>query len=345
MEKKIIFLTILVLFTTSLLSGCVSTTSINNHNPYLRPVVLTGEYRDLFNLAKKVATQVYPDGEMSADPSTGIITVMRINFLRGDTKIRISFTKEGDSNYVVNASSRGYGSNPPIIDWSTGEVKTFTKAYSKSYGEYRKNIKTTLTSDVSDNEIKKEKIKVSKRAPSKYDEFLKCVVIVTSSSGTGSGFLITRNGYIITNYHVLSDFDNSVSIKTFDGEILLGKIISIERQRDLALIKVSGDNWNWLRLADDSEIKLGEDVIAVGAPFGLDWSISKGIVSAVRNDDGVSIIQTDTSINSGNSGGPLISLSTGKVYGVNSYGFIKDLAEGLNFAISASEILKAFPEI
>ena len=339
--KRIVFLLPLLF----VFSGCVATTSINNNNPYLRPMTLAGEYSELFDLAKKIATQVYPDGEMIADPSDGIITVMRINFLRGDTKIKISFTKEDYGHYTVNVSSRGYGSNPPIIDLSTGEVKAFTKVYSKSYEEYRKTISTVLTSGDFENESKGEKTKVLKLVQTKYDAFLKCVVIIKSSAGTGSGFLLTKNGYIVTNYHVLSDFDSSVSIKTFDGEILFGKIAVIKKRRDLALVKVDGDNWDWLRLATDNEIKRGEDVIAIGTPVGLDWSISKGIVSSVRDYEGVKVIQTDTSINAGNSGGPLISLATGKVLGINTFGFRKDVTEGLNFAISASEILEAFPEI
>lgn len=77
----------------------------------------------------------------------------------------------------------------------------------------------------------------------------------------------------------------------------------------------------------------------------MDWSVSKGIVSAIRSYGDIVIIQTDTAINRGNSGGPLISLKNGKVIGVNAFYFRKDIAEGLNFAISAEEITKAFPQI
>ena len=89
--------------------------------------------------------------------------------------------------------------------------------------------------------------------------------------------------------------------------------------------------------------KAGNDVIAIGIPEGLSWSISKGIISAVRDVEGILIVQTDTAINRGNSGGPLISFNSGRVIGINSFGFRKDIATGLNFAISVSELRKAFP--
>lgn len=85
--------------------------------------------------------------------------------------------------------------------------------------------------------------------------------------------------------------------------------------------------------------------MAIGTPMGLEWSVSKGIVSGVRSLDGVEYLQTDTPINSGNSGGPLISLESGKVLGVNTFTVKKDIAEGLNFAIASNEIRNAFPEL
>jgi len=86
-------------------------------------------------------------------------------------------------------------------------------------------------------------------------------------------------------------------------------------------------------------------VLAIGTPEGFDWSITKGIVSAWRPSANCTLIQTDTAINRGNSGGPLISLKTGKVVGVNTLAFKKHIAEGLNFAVSSQDIIESFPEI
>jgi S1-C subfamily serine protease len=179
--------------------------------------------------------------------------------------------------------------------------------------------------------------------PSKYNDFLNGVVIVRSSHSIGTGFFVTKDGYIITNNHVVGN-DSAVSIKLRIGQIMLGNVLSTNRERDLALIKVEGDNFSWLSLGNLKDAGIGTDVLAVGTPQGFDWSVTKGIISAIRNFGEIIVIQTDTAINSGNSGGPLISLNNGAVIGVNTFGLRKDTTEGLNFAIASDEIKKAFPQ-
>jgi S1-C subfamily serine protease len=303
-----------------------------------------GEYRSLFNLAKKTAVEVFPDGEMSADPGSGIIVMKRINFLRGDTQIRILFLNERDNTYVVNVSSRGYGSNPPVVDWSTGEVKAFMKAFSEAYKLYQANSSESQRrngvsgSSAPDSDVNQKRIK------SKYDDFLRSVVVVRTSIGTGTGFFANSQGHIITNRHVLGDLDKQVSIKTYDGSTLIGTVVSLSESSDLGVVKVRGEKFSWLRLATNrDELQTGTDVLAVGTPEGFEWSVSKGIISGVRTFDGVECVQTDTAINHGNSGGPLISLASGRVVGINTFGWRKEIAEGLNFAICSSEVIKAFP--
>lgn len=180
------------------------------------------------------------------------------------------------------------------------------------------------------------------QVPSKFDIFLDSVVVIESSSGTGSGFFVSSNGYLITNSHVVGS-DSVVSITLRDKKVLLGQVIESDIIRDLALLKIDATGHSWLMLGTLSDAQIGEDVLAIGAPKGLTWSISKGIVSAVRNFDGINVIQTDAAINPGNSGGPLISLKNGKVVGVNTFGYRKDQAEGLNFAISSQDIQGTFP--
>ena len=180
--------------------------------------------------------------------------------------------------------------------------------------------------------------------PSKYDDFLNCVVVVRSSHGIGTGFFVSADGYLVSNAHVV-EYDPNVSIKLRTGRTILGSVMGIDKDRDLALVKVDGTRYSWLSLGTLDDAGVGSDVLAVGTPEGLDWSVSKGIVSALRNAGGIKVIHTDAAINVGNSGGPLIALSSGKVIGVNSFTYRKDIAEGLNFAISAEEIGKAFPQV
>lgn len=179
--------------------------------------------------------------------------------------------------------------------------------------------------------------------PSKYDDFLSSVVVIRNSrGGFGSGFFVTRSGLLITNQHVV-EADSTVGVRLRSQETMLGSVIATDSSRDLAMVSVTGKQFPWLRLADINEAGIGTEVIAIGIPKGLSWSLTKGIVSAIREDNGIRFIQTDAAINTGNSGGPLIALPSGKVIGVNSFVLRDESIEGLNFAVSSEEVEKAFP--
>ncbi len=140
------------------------------------------------------------------------------------------------------------------------------------------------------------------------------------SEGYGSGFIIASDGYIVTNAHVVDDAD-SIKITLSDKRELDAKLIGSDKDSDIALLKIEATGLPSVELGDSSKLKVGQWVYAIGAPFGLDYTATQGIVSALSRHlpDGnyVPFIQTDVSINPGNSGGPLFDL-TGKVVGVNS---------------------------
>ena len=156
-----------------------------------------------------------------------------------------------------------------------------------------------------------------------------------------SGFFVSSDGLIVTNRHVVGD-ENTVAVRTRDGGVGLGHVISRSTLKDLALIRMPGSHFTHLRLSNGAQAGIGNDVIAIGTPEGLAWSVSRGIISAVRDVGRVHLVQTDTAINHGNSGGPLIDLTSGMVVGVNALGFRRDLAEGLNFAVSSEDVLATF---
>ena len=176
------------------------------------------------------------------------------------------------------------------------------------------------------------------------------VVVIKTTQGGGSGFFVSAEGHIVTNYHVISGEDDIV-VKLKNGEKFFAtKIVEI-RGKDLALIKISGKDYPYFDLRNDSPCKIGDSVYAIGAP-GIDdavfeYTVTKGIISAVRAMEGsnpeekINFIQTDASLNPGNSGGPLIAES-GRVIGVNSNGIDGEGIEGLNFAIDISEVKKVF---
>ena len=136
----------------------------------------------------------------------------------------------------------------------------------------------------------------------------------------GSGFIISGDGYILTNAHVVNG-GKKIKVRTIDKQELDAKLIGLDAKTDIALIKVDGKNLNAVKIGDPSKLEVGEWVAAIGAPFGFDNSVTQGIVSAkgrnLPTDNYVPFIQTDVPINPGNSGGPLFNLN-GEVIGINS---------------------------
>ena len=152
----------------------------------------------------------------------------------------------------------------------------------------------------------------------------------------GSGFILSSDGYIITNHHVVRDADEII-VRLQDRRELFAKVIGSDQRSDLALLRIEADHLPVVKLGSSEKLKVGEWVLAIGSPFGFDHSVTAGIVSAkgrsLPSDNYVPFIQTDVAINPGNSGGPLFNLD-GEVVGVNSQiysrtgGFM-----GLSFAI------------
>lgn len=161
----------------------------------------------------------------------------------------------------------------------------------------------------------------------------------------GSGFFIDSTGYIITNNHVIEGADEIV-VRLTDRSEYEAKLIGADKSSDLALLKVdSKTRFDYLKLGSSTDLKIGEWVLAIGSPFGLDFSASVGIVSAkgrsIPTEDGanyVPFIQSDVAINPGNSGGPLFNLQ-GEVVGVNSQIYSRSGGSiGLSFAIPANTV-------
>ena len=163
--------------------------------------------------------------------------------------------------------------------------------------------------------------------------------------GSGSGVIISADGYIVTNNHVVADADE-LTVTLNDNKEYSARIIGTDKTTDLALIKIDGKNLPAITIANSENIKVGEWVLAVGNPFNLTNTVTAGIVSAKGRSlykNGVeSFIQTDAAINPGNSGGPLINLA-GQVIGINSAKMSSSVSssgatiEGIGFAIPMTE--------
>jgi len=152
----------------------------------------------------------------------------------------------------------------------------------------------------------------------------------------GSGFIISEDGYILTNNHVVADADEII-VRLPDRSELQAKLVGADPRSDVALLKIDGDDLPIVKIGKSEALKAGEWVVAIGSPFGFDHTVTAGVVSAtgrsLPNESYVPFIQTDVAINPGNSGGPLFNLE-GEVVGINSQIFTRSGGfMGLSFAI------------
>ena len=164
--------------------------------------------------------------------------------------------------------------------------------------------------------------------------------------GVGSGFIISEDGYVLTNNHVVADA-NDIFVTLTDGKEYKATVVGTDDRTDVALIKIEGENLAPLTIGNPADLKKGQWVLAIGSPFGLDSTVTVGIVSAINRDTGdyLPFIQTDVAVNPGNSGGPLLNLN-GEVVGVNSQivsrsgGFM-----GISLAIPIDEVMNVVEQL
>jgi len=167
----------------------------------------------------------------------------------------------------------------------------------------------------------------------------------------GSGFVISEDGYLLTNHHVIDQADE-IQVLFSDRREYSAKVIGSDRRSDLALLKIEAKNLPTIKFADVDSLRAGEWVLAIGSPFGLDYSVAAGIVSAIgrsipteKGENYVPFIQTDVAINPGNSGGPLFNLK-GEVVGINSQIYSRSGGSiGLSFSIPTSVALSVVDQL
>lgn len=167
--------------------------------------------------------------------------------------------------------------------------------------------------------------------------------------GLGSGFIISKDGYILTNNHVVEGATEVKVYLTDQNEPYKAKIVGSDAELDLAVIKIeAGNELPMLKMGDSNNIRVGSWVIAIGNPYGLDHTVTVGVISAkgrpvtVEGNEFKDLIQTDASINPGNSGGPLLNLK-GEVVGINTA--VSSQAQGIGFAIPSSTVTQVLDQL
>jgi serine protease Do len=164
--------------------------------------------------------------------------------------------------------------------------------------------------------------------------------------GVGSGFILSADGYVMTNAHVVDDAD-TIYVTLTDKREFKAKLIGVDDRTDVAIVKINASNLPTVAIGDSNKVRVGEWVVAIGSPFGLDNTVTAGIVSAKGRNTGdyLPFIQTDVAVNPGNSGGPLIDMQ-GEVIGINSQiysrtgGFM-----GISFAIPIDEAMRVAEQL
>jgi len=244
-----------------------------------------------------------------------------------DTRIQSTLAilnnTENTLNEKINQNSQDIQSKINIITESIMSLSSIQTDFKEELGE----IKASASADFS-GVFEREK---------------RGIVTIKTDISQGTGFILTEDGYVVTNNHVI-DGAKSAGVFTYDTHSYEVRLIGVNRELDIALLKIEG-NFNKVDIGDSDKTKIGEKVIAIGNPLGLDFTLTEGVISA-RDRTGANNLpyyfQIDVPINPGNSGGPLIN-TKGEVIGINN--FKVQGAEGLGFALEINEAKKVINSI
>ena len=204
-------------------------------------------------------------------------------------------------------------------------------------------IDTQVLLEESQQELSSLKASIGEDFSGIYYDAVDSVVIVTTNTGQGTGFIIDREGYIVTNYHIIEGATAAVIYTSSDG-LYDVQLIGVDSIMDVALLKIE-ENFQKLTLGDSDNVDVGEKVIAIGNPYGLQFSATVGSISQIHREgpNGLDVyLQIDAAVNPGNSGGPVID-KNGKVIGMVNFK-VKG-AEGLGFALESNFIKQAVNDI
>ncbi len=229
------------------------------------------------------------------------------------------------------------GSSTKILDHLISEASMDLLENDSIYDYLQKVEKEYMVS------TKGEEIKINIQTATKYlttKDALKnsksAVVTVINKDGFGSGFIISTDGYVMTNYHVIKD-EKNVSVRLNNDFKVKATVVKSNKDYDLALLHIDGEDLNALPMGNSDLIEVGEEVYAIGTPMDESFgqTITKGIISGQRLINGINFLQTDVSINSGNSGGPLLN-EKGEVIGITTMKLSGEGVEGIGFCIPSN---------
>lgn len=243
------------------------------------------------------------------------------------------------SNLSVKIDQESQRTTRELKDYTTRLVDAYDSLYQENFKEIT-NILATQEQTLAEQQASfDEQIEEIKSTQADFSEVIedsvKGSVTVSTEGSLGSGFIVSEDGYVVTNFHVIAGQEDDVTVRTFDRKTLQATFVGKDELRDLALLKVGG-SFDYLEIANSDNLQPGNKVIAIGNPLGLSFTATEGIVSAVHREGPNGLdeyIQTDVSLNPGNSGGPLID-TKGRVVGINNFKI--GGAESLGFSLESN---------
>ena len=267
----------------------------------------------------------------------------QISLVKQDYAIKIlDLSKQTADNFndikaKINVLGSNLSSQIGFVDINLQNFKKQNQQQIKTLSDLVDQIEQQSNIKLSElkNELKDIKIK-SADFSAIVNDVLQSVVIVKTNLGQGSGAIIDTKGYVVTNVHVINGA-STIKVVTYSGKTYdVDTIVGYDSNADIAVLKIDAADLKALGFGNSDNVRVGEKVIAAGNPAGLGFTVTEGIVSALRaGDNSIDYIQTDVPINPGNSGGPLIN-TKGEIVGINDFkvgGF-----EGLGFAISSNDV-------
>ena len=265
---------------------------------------------------------------------------------RGTAKMDVEWQIYSQIERKVVATIRTTGTTDRLKNKGGGPFGIFIDAFSDAVDQLARNdafLRSIATPSVgmkiartAPAGIVPIQIRTPSSSPAPLTDVVGSTAIIFANGGSGSGFLISPDGYLLTNHHVVGD-SQYVKVRWSDGIEALGEVVRSDKGRDIALVKSDAKGRRALTLRTDA-VRIGEDVFAVGAPTGERFqnTVTKGIVSATRLFNGYNFIQSDVGVTHGNSGGPIVD-SKGQVVGLTDLGF--DNAPMVNLFIPIDEAI------
>lgn len=275
------------------------------------------------------------------------------------TRLWIAVSVFGGASLLLLGVVWGFlaGGRPTTAE-TPEDLRVAPETLSASFAEVARRVEPAVVNidtkgKVPEVALKDEKGSSAQSEPNNPDdilEYFKRQLPRRPSYSVGSGFIVDKTGYILTNYHVVDDASR-ISVRLQNGEEYLAKVIGTDDETDLAVLKIeAGKDLPTVKLGDSDNVQVGDWVLAIGSPFGLAQTVTAGIISQTRRETPYTtsfqkFIQTDAAINRGNSGGPLVNM-TGEVIGVNSQiASTTGDYNGIGFALPSKEAAYVYQQI